>query len=463
MSFLVFGSILGIIWCFVHLAFKNDEIKTRLESYGISYSIGYVGWYTHRFNPTFIWLGTRFPNFFSAWFTTGVLCGFFTIIGSVVLLLYNLKSIIWSPTGEAPLTPVIPGVNLPAHQFGYYFAALLISGVFHEFGHAIATVTARGRVNGFGIFLMVAYPGAFVDMADNMLESMPKFQQLKIYCAGAWHNIVLSITCLAIMFTVPYLLIPFYYRVDGIVVASVSSESVLHDTLAPLSVITSLNDCPIHDINSWQECFVEMFSEDYIKRRYCIPHDLLANADSEQRMEDPYSFCFRDELKSDRKYCTNIKTVLQNSEICGDPNCSSNSRCMIPILQQDEFLIKINLDDASFLTFIGHPGQIWYSVDATELYPRAIIKWLVPSWLPMAIDKMLHYIFSFSSALAILNMAPVFYLDGSHATIGFLAWLIPSMLTERRKRLSDIIFSATALLLSINIVLRLAQLAGIKF
>jgi len=34
----------------------------------------------------------------------------------------------------------IPGVNLPATEAGYYFVALMLSGVLHEIGHAMAAV-----------------------------------------------------------------------------------------------------------------------------------------------------------------------------------------------------------------------------------------------------------------------------------------------------------------------------------
>jgi hypothetical protein len=32
----------------------------------------------------------------------------------------------------------IPGINLPLSHYGYYFIALLLSGVAHELGHAMA-------------------------------------------------------------------------------------------------------------------------------------------------------------------------------------------------------------------------------------------------------------------------------------------------------------------------------------
>ena len=34
----------------------------------------------------------------------------------------------------------MPGVNLPVSELGYFFPVLLVSGIWHELGHAIAAV-----------------------------------------------------------------------------------------------------------------------------------------------------------------------------------------------------------------------------------------------------------------------------------------------------------------------------------
>ncbi|OUM65914.1 hypothetical protein PIROE2DRAFT_6985 [Piromyces sp. E2] len=38
------------------------------------------------------------------------------------------------------LVSVIPGINLPLWHIGYYFLAAFLSGLIHEFGHAIAAL-----------------------------------------------------------------------------------------------------------------------------------------------------------------------------------------------------------------------------------------------------------------------------------------------------------------------------------
>lgn len=55
-----------------------------------------------------------------------------------------------SRTQTISLEILLPGVNLPLEEIGYYVATLLISTVVHELGHAIAAVLEDIPVTGFG-------------------------------------------------------------------------------------------------------------------------------------------------------------------------------------------------------------------------------------------------------------------------------------------------------------------------
>lgn len=48
------------------------------------------------------------------------------------------------------------------------------------------------RVNGFGMFVFVVYPGAFVDLFTTHLNLISPTQQLRIFCAGEIHSCLAS-------------------------------------------------------------------------------------------------------------------------------------------------------------------------------------------------------------------------------------------------------------------------------
>lgn len=111
-------------------------------------------------------------------FNSGLLFGVFAMLGSVVLLVKTLQQTLAQMTTNnprmagqqtlqvvvrrplaprcsscidraasgksvfslVPPPPQVPGVNLPTSQLGYFFVALLLSGVIHELGHAVAAL-----------------------------------------------------------------------------------------------------------------------------------------------------------------------------------------------------------------------------------------------------------------------------------------------------------------------------------
>lgn len=82
------------------------------------------------------------------------------------------------------------------------------------------------RVNGFGMFFMAVYPGAFVDLYTEHLTVISPLRQLRIYCAGVWHNFVLVMLGLVLLWSLPYLLVPIYATGQGAVVLNVLKVGV---------------------------------------------------------------------------------------------------------------------------------------------------------------------------------------------------------------------------------------------
>jgi S2P endopeptidase len=81
------------------------------------------------------------------------------------------------------------------------------------------------RVNGFGIFIFCLYPGAFVDLHTDHLQAIHPLRQLRIYCAGVWHNFVIVLVAIAALAILPWLLMPLYYSGHGVLIGSVQEVS----------------------------------------------------------------------------------------------------------------------------------------------------------------------------------------------------------------------------------------------
>lgn len=158
-----------------------------LKNTGITVQFLRLKWHTTAFNRLVLRLGNSGGSCCRSWltksFTVGVLIAlslvpvgiillFITIFGSggghdsssgasnggggggnlgAAGLASNTKTLETSTrTQTISLEILLPGVNLPLEEIGYYVATLLISTVVHELGHAIAAVMEDIPVTGFG-------------------------------------------------------------------------------------------------------------------------------------------------------------------------------------------------------------------------------------------------------------------------------------------------------------------------
>jgi len=343
---------------------------------------------------------------------------------------------------------------VPSNEIIYYFLSLLISGVFHEFGHAIAGTCERIKVSGFGIFILFLYPGAFAEFKEEFSGLLP-IQQLKIFCAGSWHNITLSAFSYICIFMLPIILFPCYQAAGGVVITHVEEGSVLDGSLGPLQIVTSLGDCVVNNRKEWRSCFDYLLSDEYNKKGYCVS-DNVAILDSE--------LCCHGTNINSSLYCFEITSSSQPSKICAiakdvvkqgifgiinDDNCKG--QWLQPVLSSGESLIKIVLQNNSFLLFVGPPAALWFSIPSVgDFLPR--ISLFDVRW-PIFLEKFFSYVLSISSALGILNLAPVFYLDGAYATTTLLQLFAPSIPNQKRIKICNIIFYCTSFLLIANVIL----------
>eukprot|EP01006_Ploeotia_vitrea_P045324 TRINITY_DN66931_c7_g14_i1.p1 TRINITY_DN66931_c7_g14~~TRINITY_DN66931_c7_g14_i1.p1 ORF type:complete len:687 (-),score=13.17 TRINITY_DN66931_c7_g14_i1:93-2153(-) len=184
---------------------------------------------------SFYWSNAHITNIFSKcyrspllhiWFLLGSLLYPFLIIMTLLLICFLLlnslgvilldkESLFGSdlsltvqssiPTGiplptaisESLVQPLIPGITFPTSYIGYFIGALFISVAFHELGHALAAAKEGVAVTGVGVGLRWLSPFAYVE-TESMVSLHP-FRQLKIYTAGVWHNFVLLLTCIFLL------------------------------------------------------------------------------------------------------------------------------------------------------------------------------------------------------------------------------------------------------------------------
>ncbi|XP_068437337.1 membrane-bound transcription factor site-2 protease [Clinocottus analis] len=487
-------------WCSVYLADTLLKLspthRVRYESWlasrGLMLSPFHVRWQTTMFNRLFAFCARINPRVQHLWFSSGLVFGLVSMVGSVVLLARTLQQTLAQMTtdnprigGQQALQVVIPGVNLPTSQLAYFFSALLLSGVIHELGHAVAALREQVRVNGFGIFVFVVYPGAFVDLFTTHLSIISPTQQLRIFCAGVWHNFVLCVAALLLLFLLPLLLFPVYSTGGGALVTEVVQGSAA-DGPRGLSVgdlVTGLEACPVGGVQDWTGCLARLARAP--QTGYCVPAASLqpswAHGRAFRRLDGTMDCCSNSSLTDlcfsymkpqgsrEREYaCMPVRKMVSGTRLCrADADCADGGHahadgghahgaavCVTPSLENQTRFIRVTHPPNTHMLFVGYPPHLQYAVSLTNFIPRFSFLHLD---LPVFLETFCKYVVSLSGALAVVNSVPCFALDGQWMLNALLEATLVTVVTDRQRRelIGFFLLLAGSALLAANVALGL--------
>ncbi|KAM9712932.1 membrane-bound transcription factor site-2 protease [Menidia menidia] len=493
-------------WCAVYLAdtllrssaTHRISYESWLASRGLMLSPFHVRWQTTMFNRLFAHCARINPRALYLWFNSGLVFGVVAMFGSVLLLVRTLQQTYAQMTtdnprigGQQALQVVVPGVNLPTSQLAYFFSALLLSGILHELGHAVAALREQVRVNGFGMFVFVVYPGAFVDLFTTHLNLISPTQQLRIFCAGVWHNFVLCLLALVFLFLLPILLLPLYSTGAGALVTEVVPGSAADGPrgLAVGDIVTAMEDCPVRGVEDWAACLSRLSREP--QTGYCVPAASLqpswAHGRAFKRLDGTMDCCSNSSLTDlcfsytrpqsrssrDREFaCMPVRRMVTGTPTCrvdGDcpapphaaahPNAAhavamGASVCVTPSLENQTRFIRLTHPPNTHMLFVGYPPHLQHAVSLTNFIPRFGFLHLD---LPVFLETFCKYVLSLSGALAVVNSVPCFALDGQWMLGALLEAALVAVVTDRQRRelIGFVLLLGGSALLAANVALGL--------
>lgn len=321
---------------------------------------------------------------------------------------------------------VVPGVDIPMNEVGFYITALLVSTSFHEMGHALSAVSEDVRLYGTGFILFFIISVAYVQICNDKLLSSPVRSQLRIMCAGVWHNIVLAMMAMMFLSLGTWLYKPFFSTESGVSVRRMLPNSPLigstglmvHDT------IYKINDCSVKNSREWINCVLHTMREP--NPGYCASEDFLEKHMKREaspnefeccdstRKDDHLCFKFLPNLKDNFTYsCLPARTVITQSEkFCrSDADCLGRKYCLTPLVENSTKVVQIQRLDKKDVLFIGYPADIFNTVVVSDWVSKFAF---VSSEFPENVNLVLGYIVIFSSGLAVINVIPCFYFDGQY-------------------------------------------------
>ncbi|KAJ8951522.1 hypothetical protein NQ318_000219 [Aromia moschata] len=357
-------------------------------------------WKTKALNRTLIRWGNSRPRFLHVWFTVGLYASLVLLPIAIILLVYSLIQNVFGSSGESKvvLEPIVPGINLPASELGYYSLTLIVCSIVHELGHALAAVLEDVNLIDVGANIWFILPVAYVNLSTEKFSSLSHKRILKILCGGIWHNLVLSLIAFILFNCLPFIFTPFYYTNKGVTVSHMTKHSPLSGSrgLNVGDTIFNINECSVFDEASYFECLQYLQQH---KSAFCIDSDLIHSLDESiplKHLENgymgccdsgkPLNLCFEymdtadGILELPSHVCLPGRTVVEKStNFCThEPHsCQNNFYCFRPLLANSTNLFKIVCDGKNVI-YLGLAMDFYRTVDVSA-YIRSAYLLLQPS------------------------------------------------------------------------------------
>ncbi|XP_076375774.1 membrane-bound transcription factor site-2 protease [Megalopta genalis] len=483
---------IGLIHCllfFFDLIFKTCSHYPYiyfLKNSGIEVQVLRINWMTTSLNRRIRKWGITYSKFWSAWFNAGVIVTIILLPLCTIAILkmtFNIWMKIYGPThdnnninNDLTLEPMLPGINMPLSEVGYFIFTLVLCCIVHELGHALAAAREGVQVFGVGILVIFIIPVAYVYLSIVQLRSLPIKNQLRVTCAGIWHNVVLTTVTATILMSSTWLWAPFYLYGNGVYVKTILPNSSLLGPagLSEQDIIYKINDCYVRHSEDWTDCILNTTSQPALG--YCVKQSLIQEYDESipsrpkangvvncctSDSEASGSLCFEyiegpqaAPLHLPPHSCLPVRIITNQSQnYCHASNqcVFHDTHCLKPSLDNVSKIVQIRRREGKDVLFFGLPADIYHTVDVSDWIPK--YTFLNPK-LPETVVILCKYITMFSAGLTVVNVLPCFFLDGQYIMDAFVCYTLKY--TRQNKRLRQPIVRAFrsigTLLLSINIL-----------
>jgi membrane-associated protease RseP (regulator of RpoE activity) len=151
-----------------------------------------------------------FPRFLGCLALFGVFICYAGMIFISYLLIKGAYILLTVPESPSMIAPVIPGIKIPGSPifipFWYGIVSIFLVVLVHEAAHGIIAKVHKMRIKSSGVGMFAIFPIAFVEPDENQLKKSRKKQQLSVFAAGPFANIILAAVVALISL---YVLIPF--------------------------------------------------------------------------------------------------------------------------------------------------------------------------------------------------------------------------------------------------------------
>ncbi len=184
----------------------------------------------------------RSPRFWNALGDLGIVLALASMVGMVVLLLWEAILVLSIPASAAPQPAealALPGIN-PFIPVGYGLLALVLGVGLHELAHGVLARANNVKVKSLGVLWLVVPIGAFVEQDEQEMTQAPARKRDRIAAAGVMANFAIAFVCFLALSAV--MATSVHAKADGVaILAVIPGTPAQNATMAAGDIITAVN------------------------------------------------------------------------------------------------------------------------------------------------------------------------------------------------------------------------------
>jgi membrane-associated protease RseP (regulator of RpoE activity) len=181
---------------------KKENMQTHkilhpilyFSMYRTTWGLASMDTYAKKYARILNWLGTA-----------GIVVGFLGMIFICIELIKNLFKLFSSPEAAPGVGLVLPfkAKGIFYVPIEYWIICIFVIALIHEFAHGVLSRVYDVKVKSSGFaflsILIPIVPAAFVEPDEKKLRKKPLRQQLAVFAAGPFSNVILAFICLGIL------------------------------------------------------------------------------------------------------------------------------------------------------------------------------------------------------------------------------------------------------------------------
>ena len=425
---------------------------------------------TKKLNKFIINISRRKPKLWRIFWNIGIFVSFgFTIFG-FYFFFANIINLIFQPSIENAIVPLIPGVTIDLPIFFYLLLPLLFIMTTHEFAHGISAsidgveIKSTG-VLGVGLFFLVGF-GAFVEVDERELRS-PKFHRntrFRIAAAGTYVNALTAGIAFLLILSFPTLISPFYVQVTQIYTVLTPQDGGFNNgTIEAGDAIIAIKNSGDPDANYLnldlsQGISLTSILSNSTRIKFSIGDNLTFKtynpfSDSYSKknvtLGPLYDIGIRYEYTEDGmgliityNYSSDMDTNILIKKLNGTDINKSNGDTL-EILLTDFTLKAINLTSEEGLDYILDVEAVGVFVGVQSTYYwmhlNEFAKFFTANWPDFWFRELL-WLFIIAFSITIFNMMPLPIFDGDRFVKDLVNWIFGENYKSKKKKKDRLIY-----------------------